>query len=465
MKEALSISREDIEQARMTLNNIVNDLSQRHPNMKKYLAPGSHPTPNQQAATSAQAQTSTGTPLNAENLQQQQQQLNKQHHRNGSRSNAPPAPTQANAPFDFASAKSPPHGVPAYDRSYIQNSLKQENLQLPAHKNKKQRPNSNTPGQNTPVNASPQVAKTPISPEMKRQLTETKTQAKPSFCCSEQTCERHNLGFDSEDALRQHTEEEHIKPLSDPLQFAQQSLAASLGLDPQGRSLQPVATKQDNVQSAAAPKMVATGSKQGQTPTIKNGTTPVSTPMNRQVSMNRQASGPGARPATPSKGTPLKDATSSESKPAAPQPEPVIEDPWANATIDPNDLFQAFQPFETGAGGAISDINVYRSITPNDTPESSKDSGVSEPNSDISEGVGLDINLDLFGDNNWEPFGPADTNMLFDMDNFGASKEADSLIFDDPQPALNLSWDDMMDPSAFDKPFSFDTSLYSMNAE
>jgi hypothetical protein len=465
MKDILSVSLKEIEHARMTLNTIVNDLSQRHPNMKKSLV-------NNQAPPNAQAQGSAATPasvpLNAANLKEQQQQLNKVHQRSGSRSNVPAAPTQTHAPYQFGSAKSPPDGTPVYDRSYaMKNNLTQENLQLPVHKNKKQRPNSNTPGQNTPANASPQVSKTPISPDMKRQVSQPRNQTKPLLSCSEPECDKHNVGFDSEDALRQHTQEEHIKPLSDPLQYAQQNLAASLGLDSQGRSLHQVATKPVAVQAHTAQPMVLGGSRQGQTPNIKSGNTPASsTPMHRQVSMNRQASASGARSATPSKGTPLKEGSGNAIKQTAPPPpEPVIEDSWANTTIDPNDLVQGFQSFESGGGGAISDMTVYRSITPNDTPESSKDSGVSEPNSDISEGVGLDINLDLFGDNNWEPFGPSDANMVFDMDNFSSTKEVDSMLFDGPQPAFNLSWDDLADPLSFDKPFSFDTSYYSMNAD
>jgi hypothetical protein len=473
MKDTLSVSLKDMEHARMTLNTMVNDLSQRHPNMKKSLVNNtqSGPTPPQ-APSNTQGQGSTATatpptvPLNAANLQEQQQQLNKMHQRSGSRSHVPAAPTQTHAPYQFGSAKSPPDGAPVYDRSYaLKNDLTQEKLQLPVHKNKKQRPNSSTPGQNTPANASPQVSKTTISPDMKRQVTEPRSQARPILSCSEPECDKHNVGFESEDALRQHTEEEHIKPLSNPLQYAQQNLAASLGLDSQGRSLHQT-TKPEAVQAPTAQPMAPGGSKQGQTPAIKSGSTPASTPMNRQVSMNRQASAPGARPVTPAKVTPLKEGSGNVTKQKVPPPpEPVVEDSWANVTIDPNELLQGFQPFESGAGGAISDMNVYRSITPNDTPESSKDSGVSEPNSDISEGVGLDISLDLFGDNNWEPFGPSDANMLFDMDNFGATKEVDSMLFDDSQPAFNFAWDDVADPSTFDKPFSFDTSYYSMNAD
>jgi hypothetical protein len=48
---------------------------------------------------------------------------------------------------------------------------------------------------------------------------------------------------------------------------------------------------------------------------------------------------------------------------------------------------------------------MYRSLTPNDTPESSKDSRASEPNTDISEEVHLDLDL------NWQT---QDCDLFFD---------------------------------------------------
>ena len=178
----------------------------------------------------------------------------------------------------------------------------------------------------------------------------------------------------------------------------------------------------------------------------------------------------GARPGTESKGTPSKDGLSKpvpdqkepDKQETQQEPSPAFEDPWAN-TIDPHDLFSAFQPFASGGGGAISNMDAYRAITPNDTPESSKDSGVSEPNSDISDGVNLDINIDIFNDN-WQPFGPNSADALFDINNFSMSKDDDTMMFDDQQPNQSFQWEDF-DTSTFDKPFSFDTSMYSMNAE
>ncbi|KAG9233983.1 hypothetical protein BJ875DRAFT_484605 [Amylocarpus encephaloides] len=463
-KDTFSISVKDIENARSTLNGMVKDLSQRHPNMLK------HPQGAQAAATpnaapaNQQATPAPGVPLNAANLQQQQQQLDKLHQRSGSRSHAPPAaPTTAQAPFQFGGAKSPPDDVSAYISKPL---ATQKDLQLPARKRQKQGTGHSTPASN----ASPQVAKA-ISPEMKRQA-DIKQQPKPTLSCSEPECDKHKVAFETDEALRRHTQEEHIKPLADPLQYAQQNLAALLNLDSRGQSRNPTVT-QDASAPPTAPKMVSAGSKQGQSLNpVKSGNTPAAgTPMGRQTSMHRQGSAMGARPGAESKGTQSKDGLSkaapdqkeSNKQETQQEPSPTFENPWANATIDPHDLFTAFQPFASGGGGAISNMDAYRAITPNDTPESSKDSGVSEPNSDISDGANLDINIDIFNDN-WHPFGPSDPDVsFFGIPNFGMSID-DNTMFDDQQPSQSFQWDDF-DTSSFDKPFSFDTSMYSMNAE
>jgi hypothetical protein len=463
LKTTFSVMPKEIESTRQMLNGMVADLSARFPNMKKQEAAKSQQTSTSvtqsapQASQSAQAP-SVPTPLNAANLQQQQQQLNKLHQRSNSRSShTPAAPTTTQPPFHFGATS--PHGAPSY---IGKSTVTQDNLQLPpARKKQKQTP---APGQGTPGStSSPQVPKA-ASPDVKRQPVDSKSHIKPSLCCSEPECERHTVGFDNEEDLERHTQEEHIRPLENPLKYAEENLAAILGLDSLGQAKKVVISTQDST------KMVVSGSKQGQTPNVKTETTPAaSTPMNRQASMNRQGSTASARPNPQSKNGIAKETAA---KPQAGQKdigkqapqETAIMDPWANATIDPHDLLQSFQSFETGAGGAISDLSGYRSITPNDTPESSKD-GVSEPNSDISEGVALDINVDVFGDS-WMPFGTGETDGLLDMNSINVNSVEDLTMFDDDQHMVNFQpWDDMMDTSAFDKPFSFDTSLYSMQAD
>ena len=462
LKDTFSITPKEIESTRQMLNGMVADLSARFPNMKKQEAAKSQSSssvtqPAPQTAQSVQAQ-SVPTPLNAANLQQQQQQLNKLHQRSNSRtSHTPAAPTSTHAPFQIGATS--PHGAPSY---IGKTTVTQDNLHLPpARKKQKQ---TAGPGQGTPGStSSPQVTKA-ASPEVKRQPAESKAHLKPSLCCSEPECDRHTHGFDSEEDLKHHTLEEHVRPLENPEKFAKEELAAVSGLDSHGQAKKALTSIQDST------KMVAMGSKQGQVPNVKTETTPAAgTPMNRQASVNRQGSAASARPNAQSKSGAAKDAPvksqagQKDLSKQAPQ-EISIMDPWANATIDPHDLQQSFQPFETGAGGAISDINVYRSITPNDTPESSKD-GVSEPNSDISEGVNLDINVDIF-DDSWMPFGASETDALFDMNSFNVNNGDDLTMFDDDQQMVNFqSWEDMVDTSAFDKSFSFDTSLYSMHAD
>jgi hypothetical protein len=128
---------------------------------------------------------------------------------------------------------------------------------------------------------------------------------------------------------------------------------------------------------------------------------------------------------------------------------------WTKSIVNPQDLMHNFQHLETGAGGAISHMSVYRSITPNDTPESSKD-GISEPNSDFSEGLDLNINLD------WQPFRPSEGEDLMDFCKINVNPDEEmGGMFGDENSQLVL-WNDFMDQSAFDKPFVFDASLFSM---
>ena len=463
-KDVFSIKPAEVEMARGMLGSMVKDLSDRFPSMKKDpSAQGHSVVPAQPHIPTIPPAMAATVPLNAQNLQQQQQQLNKIHQRSGSRSAHPPAaPTSAQPPFPFGVGASSPHGTPSYNPK-LPPAVTQDNLHLPARKKQKQNNTQNAMGAIT----STQVNKVP-TPEVKKQpATESKPQPKPALCCSEPECDRHTLGFDSEEALRLHTQEEHIQPLENPARYAQDNLASLLGLDPQGRP------KTSASGHGIGATMGSDGSKQAET-TNKGENTPGggATPINRQTPMNRQPSAAGAKSSTTSnlKGPDSAKAVSARLQAGLRDPavqgaqqaqEAVALDPWADATIDPHDLFQSFQGFESGAGGAISDINVYRSITPNDTPESSKD-GLSEPNSDISEGVGLDINLDIF-DDTWQPFGPSDADL--NMSSFDVNGEDDLLMFEDDKLPLNFgSWDDIELPN-FDNPFIFDNSMYSMTAD
>jgi hypothetical protein len=470
LKGNFSITQQEFDNTKKLLNTIISDLSSKFPNMKKQDGPKPQTTATTQAPTQPQSQPGQApTPLNAANLQQQQQQL-KMHQRSNSRSShTPAAPTSEQPPIQIGGARSP-NGAPSYLNN---NTLTQEKMHIPPAR-KKQKQNSTpapVPGQGTPGStASPQVGKA-TSPEMKRQI-EAKSQAK-FLTCPEPECERSNVTFDNQDALEAHRIEDHVKPLENPLKFVQESLTSVSGLDSQGHSKKP-SSQEPATTSTSAPngiKMMQASSKQGHTPSAKvEIASTATTPMIRQVSMHRQSSAAGVKTNQQPSADSAKDTSSKtkQAKDSARQEAPPLAaaDPWATATIDPTELSQFFQPFESGAGGAISDMNVYRSITPNDTPESSKD-GVSEPNSDISDGVALDINLDVDFDESWAPFGPSDTKPLFDIDNFDVNGGMDSqVMFDEDPMAGNFSsWDEMVVPSVFDKPFFFDTSLYSMNVD
>jgi len=432
MKDTFSITPTEIEAARRVLVTMIGDLSNMMPGKMKR-SDASQPD-SATTSTPPQAGPAPIIPLNAANLQQQQKQLMNHQKAPSRSSNAPAAPTSTQPPFLFGAQS--PHGTPAYGNG--KQSVTQADLKIPPRKRPKTGNNvsaeSGTPGSM----ASPTLNKT-VSPELKRQnIADTKqqAQARPMLCCSEPDCDRHKVGFENEEALKLHREEEHIKPLSNPLKYAQENLAAVLGLDSEGHPKT----------SPSGEKMVQSESRQGQTPNIKAGT-----PMSRQDSMIRQASSTG-KPST-------KPQTETGKAPAVSQPA-VLADPWANTTIDPQELFATFQGFETSAGGGISDMNVYRSITPNESPESN--STAVTDTSDISDGVNLDISLDLSFDESWMPFGGSDVNGLADLNNFDFGNEDMSFPLEDDLPMANyMSWDDTQ--QEFNKPFEFDTSMYLMN--
>ncbi len=253
----------------------------------------------------------------------------------------------------------------------------------------------------------------PPSPEMRRQaVPEPIAPPKPLFLCPESDCEMHTTGFPTEEARKMHVDEEHIRPHFDPLKFAEEQLAEALGLDVNGHvKAAPNPAAQGGPQASAP--MGASLSKQGQTPVGRAEAS--DTPMSRAASMNRQGSAAGGKAAPEaSKGTPGKTALERRDRsrldfPKAEHPSPPT---WT--------CYSARRPEKTPgrprrsihktcprpsasrarwwAHGAISDFSVYRNaFTPNDTPESKEDSsGSSEPNSDISEGVNIDIGLNMW---------------------------------------------------------------------
>ena len=462
LRDSFSIRSSELDTARNMMESMAKDLAAhfdipKKPNQEVNGAqvPQQQPTPRSQPA-----------PLNAANLEKQTQALTKmqQHQRSGSKSGAaPPAPTSTQPPVSFGGQQLPV-GQPTY---LGKPSVTADNLHLPPPKKRKQTlpvTTTTTTQQQQQQTSSPALSGAAPSPQLKAPSPEVKRQAPPEikppkFVCPEVDCEMHSAGFATEEARNAHHVEEHVKPLEDPFRFVQENLALTLGLDAQGNPKVPPKSL-DGSQSAALP-MSASASKQGQTPGMKLDL--ASTPMSRDASMRRQGSLTGAKGAentpTPGKVSSIKNEDTprlGDVKTFSGKQEPdlitiPIEDPWANSTIDPQSLLASFAPLEPMAGGLISDLSAYRSLTPNDTPESSKDSGTSEPNSDISEAAHIDIDL------NWQSI---DADLLVDMTSINMNGfdafETDPTMSDSFQlPA----WDD----SEFSKSYQLDGSLFSMD--
>ncbi|KAG8416426.1 hypothetical protein J3458_007013 [Metarhizium acridum] len=428
LKDKFSINSAEIDQARAMLESMAKDLaaSMYGRGMMKpgQQAPqGQGASQNQIAQSQQQAQQqnqqSQPAPLNAANLEKNAQALkNQQKSASKGGASVPPAPTATQPPFSFGASS--PHGNP----SYLGKPKDVMNLQLPASR-KKQKVSGQQPGQ-TPQGAtpSPKTAKN-ASPEIRRSEP-----PKPVFLCKEPECETASFGFPSEQALQQHVEEEHTKPREDPVKFVKENLALALGLEPDG------SPKKNQKPADGATAMSLSTSKQGQTPKNVAGT-----PISQDNAMKRT----GSALSKSADGKSKSDAAGSK------QPTPSA---WAGCTIDPQALLSNLG-FENGLPNIISDANLYRSLTPKDTPESSKDSGSSEPNSDISEGAALEIDM------TWQTFDP---DLLLDLDN--ASLEGDlsgldpTLVLDPPSRAPP-DWEDIDDD--FSKPFQLDMSMYSMS--
>lgn len=427
LKDKFSINSAEIDQARAMLESMAKDLAASMYG-RGMMKPGQQPQQGQgagqsqtappqqqvqQPAASQQNQQSQPAPLNAANLEKNSQALKNQQKSASKGSQPPPAPTATQPPFSFGASS--PHGNPSY-----MGKQKDMNLQLPSSR-KKQKVSGQQPGQ-TPHGAtpSPKTAKN-ASPEMRRQEP-----PKPVFLCKEPECEAGPFGFPSETALQHHVEEEHTKPREDPVKFVKENLALALGLEPDGT------VKKEQKPADGAVAMSASASKQGQTPKNVAGT-----PMSQDNAMKRT----GSALSKGLDGKPKVDAGGSkQTKPS----------PWAGCTIDPQALLTNLG-FENGLPNIVSDANMYRSLTPKDTPESSKDGGSSEPNSDISEGAALEIDM------NWQTFDP---DLLLDMNSTTLDGGLDPMLLLDPPSRSVPDWDSI--EVDYSKPFQLDMSLYSM---
>jgi hypothetical protein len=132
---------------------------------------------------------------------------------------------------------------------------------------------------------------------------------------------------------------------------------------------------------------------------------------------------------------------------------------WANPRIDPHDLFTSGPPIEALGRGAISDIHLFRSTTPEDSPMSNR-GGIYGSNTEEFEGPGLEIGIDTF-DDSWTPFRLSGTYKLFSRSSFDVTsgKFNDDIKLVNPPP-----WDDT-DTTASTKPVSLDSPFYSTQSE
>lgn len=456
LKDKFSIRSSEVDQARTMLESMAMDLAANMRGLMKPPGQGQAATaaPNSQqqqqqpaaAAAAAAQQPQQGTPqaqpapLSAANLEKNSQALNKMNQQKGSAkaNQVPPAPTATQPPFPFGAAS--PHGNP----SYI-GKPKDMNLQLPPAR-KKPKLSGQQAGQTSQgATPSPKMNKN-ASPEMRRSEP-----PKPVFTCKDPECANSTLSFATDQALQQHVQEEHVKPHEDPLKFCTEHLALALGLELDGSPKKPAET------SVA---MSVSTSKQGQTPGNVGGT-----PMSQDAGMKRTASAAGKPQETKKSGKADASAPKQADGKADAASAATRVDPWAGCTIDPQ-AFIANLGWEKGIGlpNLVSEANMYRSLTPKDTPESSKDSGASEPNSDISEGTALDI--DVY----WHTYENVDSDLLLNLDSATLNGEAplkgpggetlDPMLLLEPPMGPAPDWEDMK--IDFSQPFELDTRFYSM---
>jgi hypothetical protein len=137
--------------------------------------------------------------------------------------------------------------------------------------------------------------------------------------------------------------------------------------------------------------------------------------------------------------------------------EEAAMEPWANARIDPHDLFPSYPPIEALGGGAISDIHQFRSTTPEDSPTSNR-GGISGANTENFELSGLEIDINTF-DDSWTPFRLPGTYKLLGSFNVGSEK-----VNEDVKLVNSPPWDNI-DKRASTKPVSLDSSFYSTQYE
>lgn len=399
-KERYTVSPQDLASISHLLSSIMQDLRRHNDGQPGPALQQANQTASRPAAVPQQPQ-----PHEANSMKQAQagaQGHNKLPQRPSSRGIAPPpAPISTQPPFQFGAAS--PDGKPVYPVNPPQ--LTQDGLHLPR---KKMRTGTQTssPAGNSQT-ASPQT-KT-ASPDLRKQEPKS-APTKPTFPCTAPDCEMGAPVFSSEALRKKHVDEFHTQPFQEPAQFLEQAIVEVF--DIVSRNKADAAQAQVNAVGESAVQQTK--------PDGKNGVAP--------------------------KG-------SETSAPSADAHHPAILEDWAtiNGTIDPQSLFAPAFNFDPIAGGVISNTSLYRSTTPNeDTPESSKDSGTSEPNSDIPEAVSLDIDIDLAPD-------------LYFHDSFNLNSPGTYYQGDEDGYYASNMIEHIVATKSYEIPQAIDMSLYSMD--
>lgn len=318
----------------------------------------------------------------------------------------PAAPTSTQPPFQIGAAS--PDGKPVYATTP---QMTQGDLYLPRKKMRTGMPTSSPAGGSQTASPQTKVA----SPDLRKQQEPKPTPQRPTFPCTTSDCEMGGPVFSSEALRKKHVDEFHTQPFQDPAQFLEDAITEVFDHFNQAKA------------DAAPPQGNAFGGPgaQNSKPENKNG------------------------PA--SKGADIK-------VPGLDAQPPVADNNMANGTIDPQSLFAQAFSFDPIAGGVISNTSLYRSTTPNeDTPESSKDSGASEPSSDIPEAGSLDIDIDLLAPDLYLQEG---FQQGFNLNSPGGDKQ----YHDDVDRYYAASMiEHIVANRAYEIPQSIDMSLYSMD--
>jgi hypothetical protein len=350
--------------------------------------------------------------LNAANLKIVEQQQRQQ--------KAPSAPTTDRPPFALGDQAA--RGAP----TYFDTANKVTNLVLPDKKRTKldNVSQASTPG----PKASPRIGTGKgLSPEFTRQQAPDKqVPQRPTFRCKVADCEYSVRGFESQGELDSHIAQMHMK-IENPLQFALESMAEYLDVDPKTGDAKVDPNAKRPAKSAPAASRSAHPVKSENTPNVPlNAVTPAgtqaaATPMARVPTQTGMKSSPMTNflktPQAMAKvGTPGTSVHAKATPTSMPRPAPK-EQAVAAAEPEKEDELQPLMPMSLldysyedtfaalDANGPFTVLDLKdedttwafrsRPASPMTTPDSSAKDTPSTRTSDISENDNLHINLDL----------------------------------------------------------------------